>query len=654
MYAPIGTAEAASSCKHSKEDSDPGLKISFKMIKALLRTEVIFPISLSGPSPKHYCSVSSASRLAAAQDHTALLQEHSNIARGYSPPHVRVLHNVLWMLRTVVNHHTQYLSGITIPASHTQQQAASGLWAKEQRLAASTPSANKKPCLGGASARAFSVLAVAQLLPTGIALVRSALAKSTTSMTTVEAVHMLTDLLLPAHEYIELLLDIVAWPGSVESSYIDPAGDLVVHVAAAEFTTWEIIASAIEPLQMCWILALAADTAATTACTGDLSKLLHNTTRRLLLLVQHHFHDAVLTDHALGGMVGLFLRETVMEPCKDLNTFPAVMKHFLQRTAASHGSSRGGDCGCAGLLVSKAAELVPDSGHRDRFARGFDGVTKLLEANVMTALDTLIRTKGMPSSIVGEVTRFQTKILFWIRAAMLPLCILGPGPPSWSENVTVRRAKMRATGRVAADQPVVEYGMDTTESTMFNLLQVSQPLFCQLLATQEQKHTSVKTSSSSGAASSVTLHFQTAHKPLPPQLWLDCHNSMCRLLIHAGMSLFFCAYDDQVISRSQIKLSPILPQAYARLGAMQRREAACSQLSVKGLRTGCCNLNCTMSEVRSCNGQGTVPLLRCSKCTCVSYCCRGCQREAWAGHRGLCDHLVLHKMLKEAMVREGL
>lgn len=109
------------------------------------------------------------------------------------------------------------------------------------------------------------------------------------------------------------------------------------------------------------------------------------------------------------------------------------------------------------------------------------------------------------------------------------------------------------------------------------------------------------------------------------------------------MSLFFCRYDDPVPSRGEINLADFLPQAFARIPPLQRREAACAQGSVKGMRTGCCNLDCKIVSSRTRKEEAEAPLLRCSKCVAVSYCCRGCQREAWGEHQKLCGHLVLCK-----------
>lgn len=108
----------------------------------------------------------------------------------------------------------------------------------------------------------------------------------------------------------------------------------------------------------------------------------------------------------------------------------------------------------------------------------------------------------------------------------VPICALGPGRASWCDNVTVRRDEMRPC--VAPGTPENFRGAETTNSTIHNLLDVSQPL---LLPTPDTSSVPLRTSlpplAQALQLSTPNPHRSPSTRPHLRTFCLDSYNSMC-------------------------------------------------------------------------------------------------------------------------------
>lgn len=117
---------------------------------------------------------------------------------------------------------------------------------------------------------------------------------------------------------------------------------------------------------------------------------------------------------------------------------------------------------------------------------------------------------------------------------------------------------------------------------------------------------------------------------------------MCCLLAHARISMADCT----VYAAENDGASPAVELAgmVRRLVPTLRLEAACAQRTALTERVGCCNLDCKVVDRKAGKGEAEVPLLKCSQCDVVAYCCRACQKVSWAEHRSVCTILMQDRL----------
>ncbi|MEW5306826.1 MAG: hypothetical protein WDW36_009264 [Sanguina aurantia] len=640
------------------------------------------------PSPGRYCPVHAASKLAVATEYTSRFEALTSLPRGFLPPHTRTLHNVLWMLRTLVAHHTQCtaVDPVTAPVSNQDARkntgcstppdlssssngssgSSSSSTAGKAYAAFRSASAAAADCTGAASAAAFvsaqarSRLAVLQLLPTGLSLIRSTLHLSLVAMAGGAGLHMLTDLLLPTEQLIELLLDIVAWPVSDDSSCVDIESGPGMPIRAEDFVSWEVVCMASHALHACWLVALSCDVGAVHAHESDVSLLLHGTTRKLARLVQHRFHDGVVGGEALGAMAGLFVREiSGGGGSRDPRTFPALLTQVMRRAAANGacGSNSSGSAGSGsslggrgGMLIAKGlggcsqgapsldlerCELSLDEPEGARCLRGMDDLAPIFSSGVFPVLESLARTTCLPGQVSRELLRVLIRILFWLRAALVPLCALGSGRATWRTSYADRRL-LDNDGRPWGMRDTPDFAV-LHASSVYGILGDSKPLFDRLSAALREA-----TKPSHWASP------QGRWDPLPQVPLMETLMLINNLFRHA--MYIIVGGKDCIGYGLAAGDSPAVAymKAYRTIPPDQRLEAACLQGATREVRVGCCNLDCKVVDTRLCHGEADVPLVRCSQCHSVSYCGRACQKAAWAAHKHMCA------LLKNGRARRGV
>lgn len=567
-------------------------------------------------------------------------------SRGYTPPCIRMLHNVLWMLRTVVTHHTQYTVSPTVGATATAAITGTATAA----ATATATAINFTEPAKSASARARSRLAVMQLLPCGMVLIRLALCESMQALVKTSPDHMITDLLLPTSELIELLLDIVAWPVGDDSSSLDIENGPGMHIWSEDLVTWDAVAVAIRSLDACWTLALAADTATTLQGLSNVSVLLHHTTARLLVLMTHRFHDGILADNALGSFVGLFLRETsVKGGILDPATFPAIITRVMERAENQHSkgststsnpiaSNKAANSGGMFLMdaaipqqvanTTQACLLEPDDA---RCLRGHDNLLNLIASGALPALDGLGKIVRLPVEIVRNVVCVQIRLLLWMRAALVPLCALGSGRAAWQTSFLDRLTEVQAgTFNITANP-------DLYPSTIHGVIKTTNPVFLRLAEVLREL------SLGQGNTEKILDAF-------PQVPWVEAYSGMRHLTFHAEIS-FRC--------QNCIDFNPTIGESFTsaytkmfrRLERQHRNEAACLQFTARSARVGCCYSDCMKVDARTSHREADVALQRCSQCEAVSYCSRGCQKAAWGEHKLVCK--VLGYGRKAKLEQEG-
>ncbi|MEW5302557.1 MAG: hypothetical protein WDW36_005329 [Sanguina aurantia] len=564
---------------------------------------------------------------------------------------------------TVVTHHTQrhtrYHTVQQPPAASTPSAAATASAGAAASQAAAAADAAPGAAAGRAAAgraAAHSRLAIAQLLPTGLQLVRSALSVCILSMASVDSNHMLTDLLLPTGQLIELLLDISAWPGRADCCCTDIETGPGIHLGSEDLVTWDLVGKAVSAVDACWTLALAADAGAACARSSGLSRQLHATTRRLLTLVQHRFHDGVLGDESLGGMVAMFVAETTtVGGTKDLTNFPAIMTEFVTRSGGpggSHGSSidnkRRQQAGGIGVHATSSVEAQAGRGSAGlgvdvlslgdpedaRCVRGHGDLCELVASGALPALDRLTKITAMPAAICREVARVQLRVLFWMRAGLVPLCALGPGAASWRTTYGIRSQEAGKGSSIPCGQPQPPSTSALQQSTIASAIRTSDPLFAQLRDALDPPIPPATLTPASPRACGPAGGLRDSAQP-----WYGAYTAVQHLLSHAGISLFNSACLDCGANASDPP-TVVHRKAFRRMTRTQRLEAACVQEHARLVRVGCCNLDCRVVDSKHGGGEAGSPLLRCSQCSVVAYCCRACQKAAWAEHKGLCGVVV--------------
>ncbi|MEW5306830.1 MAG: hypothetical protein WDW36_009268 [Sanguina aurantia] len=413
----------------------------------------------------------------------------------------------------------------------------------------------------------------------------------------------------------------------------------IVDIGPGELVSWAAISVAVHALQACWRQALCADAAVVAAGSGDFTQLLASTTQQLLTLLHHRFHDALLSKDSLDDLLAcVLLQEVGQSRCKDLNLHPAIFVGDM----LSHGA------GCNRSGGTPATGEIPEGTDRERIARGWDAVSSLLGSGVLSELDSLGRLAGMPDCIAREVTACQARALFWVRAALVSLCSLGPGPAQWKDSLAARALAVGGhpppTRTACAAHGSVREG-----APMFEPLDASQPLFERLFGIHSHAPTPTPTSSSPPPVvpSSPPIGSEPGRTPLPHQAWCDTCDLLCEMLRHASLSVS-SSLDGPTsntnasggTSSSAVRLARL----YAKLSPSQRLEVACADSVTRQARVGCCNLVCASLDPKHVHGEAGVALLRCSKCEAVSYCCRACQKEAWGSHKDVCAVLVSSKL----------
>lgn len=136
---------------------------------------------------------------------------------------------------------------------------------------------------------------------------------------------------------------------------------------------------------------------------------------------------------------------------------------------------------------------------------------------------------------------------------------------------------------------------------------------------------------------------------LDDKAWVGAYHTICCLVTHSSLYIYRNLMSEPDLGATNAELVATM---WSQMTPTQRLEAACAEEKTKAARVGCCNLECRVVDGRAGHGEAGVPLLRCSTGKVVDYCCRACQRSAWAEHKLVCNYLVLKTTLRK--IRYGV